>query len=241
MEWKTKISKATKEGTTIRGYDLEDMMKNLTFTQTIFLTLKGELPSESETRILDAILTSSVDHGIEVSSVVSARCTAAAGNQFNSSVAAGIGTLGKYHGGAVEDCAKTLEDVKDVKSLVEESIKNKKRIHGFGHKIYTTDPRTKILMEIAKEENIYGKYCKLAQEIEAELESQKGKKLCLNIDGAIAALILDMGFKSSIGNAFFIISRCVGLCAHVHEELTEEKPVRRLDESKYLGEENKKL
>lgn len=242
-EWKTSISKASSDGTIIRGYELEDLIKNLTFTQTIFLTLKGELPTKEQTKILDAIFVSSIDHGIQVSSVTTARCTMAAGNQFNSAVAAGIGTLGKYHGGAIEDCAKYLENNinNNVQEIVKQSIENKKRIGGFGHKIYTTDPRTQTLFQIAKENNVFGKYCELAENIESELEKQKGKKLCINIDGAIAAIILDLGFDSNLANAFFIISRTVGLCAHVHEEKTKEKPVRRLKESEYIGETGKKL
>ena len=241
--WKTSISKASSEGTTIRGYNLEELTKKLSFTETIYLTLKGELPTSKQTKMLDAIFVSSIDHGIEVSSVTVARSTMAAGNQFNSSVAAGVGTLGKYHGGAIEDCAKFLEQNLDnnIKEVVKQSIENKKRIGGFGHKMYKVDPRTQTLFEIAKQNNIYGKYCKLAEEIETELESQKGKKLCINIDGAIAALILDLGFDSTLANAFFIISRTVGLCAHVHEEKTTEKPVRRLSESEYTGKENREL
>jgi citryl-CoA lyase len=242
-QWKTSISKASKDGTTIRGYNLEELTKKLSFTETIYLTLKGELPTKNQTKMLDAIFVSSIDHGIEVSSVTTARCTMAAGNQFNSSVAAGIGTLGKYHGGAIEDCAKYLEKNlnNNIKEIVKQSIENKKRIGGFGHKIYTTDPRTQTLFQIAKDTNNFGKFCKLAEEIETELEKQKGKKLCINIDGAIAALILDLGFDSNLANAFFIISRTVGLCAHVHEEKTKEKPVRRLNESEYTGHKDRKL
>lgn len=243
IEWKTSISKASPEGTTIRGYNLEELTKKLSFTESIYLTLKGELPTPQQTKMLDAIFVSSIDHGIEVSSVTTARCTMAAGNQFNSSVAAGIGTLGKYHGGAIENCAKFLEENinSNIEKVISESIKNKKRVGGFGHKIYTTDPRTQTLLQIAKENKIFGKYCKLAEQIESELEKQKSKKLCINIDGAIAALILDLGFDSTLANAFFIISRTVGLCAHVHEEKTCEKPVRRLSESEYTGKEDRSL
>ena len=241
MIWKTKISNVTKSKTTLRGYDLDELTKKLNFTQTIFLTFKGELPTKKEEKMLDAILVSSVEHGIEPSSIITARCTAAAGNLFNSSVAAGIGTFGKYHGGAVEDCAKILNQNKSAKEVVSKAISEKKKLFGFGHKIYTKDPRTQLLLKIAKENKIYGKYCKKAQEIEKELEKQKGRKLCLNVDGCIAAVILDMGFPQTLGNAFFIISRCVGICAHVHEELTEEKPVRRLEDTKYTGRKSRKL
>ena len=241
MIWKTKISKATKQKTILHGDDLDELTKKINFTQAIFLTLKGEMPTKKEEKMLNAILVSSVDHGVGVSSIITARCTAAAGNQFNSSVAAGIGTLGKYHGGAIEDCAKILKQQKNAKEIVSNALSGKKRLLGFGHKIYTKDPRTQTLLSIAKENKIFGKHCKLALEIEKELEKQKKRKLCLNIDGCIAAIILDMGFPCSIGNAFFIISRSIGICAHVHEELTEEKPVRRIEDEKYIGKKSRKL
>ena len=235
MEWKTSISKSEQGETLIRGYELEEMIEKLSFTQAIYLTLKGELPSEQEVKMLNAMLVSCIDHGINPPSVIAARAVASGGNSFNSAVAAGVSTLGNYHGGAIDACAEVLFKKKDAAEIVSESLANKQRLPGFGHKIYSIDPRTQKLFSLAKELGLYGDYCKLAEEIESELEKQKGKKLCLNIDGAIAALMLEMEFPPSLGKAFFIIPRTVGLCAHVNEELTEEKPVRRLDESKYNG------
>ena len=242
MEWKTKIAKSDENGTIVRGYDLIELTKNVSFTKAIFLTLKGVLPTQKEENMLNAILVSGIDHGIEPSSAFVARSVAAAGNQFNSAVSAGVGTLGKYHGGAIEDCARVLSMDKEAKDIVSDALSKKKRLLGFGHKIHKEfDPRTVTLFEVAVENDIYGKYCKKARDIESELEKQKGRKLPLNVDGAIAAIILDMGFDYKIANAFFIISRTVGLCAHVHEEITEEKPVRRLDKSTYTGPTNKTL
>ena len=86
------------------------------------------------------------------------------------------------------------------------------------------------MLDIAKELHLAGKHVALASSIEKELEQAKGKKLCLNVDAAIAAIVSDMGFDWKLGKAFFIISRTVGLCAHVHEEQTREKPYRRLPE-----------
>ena len=78
---------------------------------------------------------------------------------------------------------------------------------------------------------------KLSLDIEKELEKSPGKKLCLNIDGCIAALISELKFNWKIANAFFILPRSLGLTTHIQEELTEEKPYRRLDnkEIKYEG------
>ncbi|MBI5553288.1 MAG: citryl-CoA lyase, partial [Candidatus Diapherotrites archaeon] len=66
--------------------------------------------------------------------------------------------------------------------------------------------------------------------LEAELEKSLGKKLCLNVDGCIGALISEMGFDWRLGKGFFIIGRIPGLVAHVHEEWVREKPFRRLQD-----------
>ena len=241
MEWKTSLSKSDKDETLIRGYELKELMKNVTFTEAIFLLLKGELPNKNERAMLDAIFVSSIDHGINPPSIIAARSVASSGNSLNTAVAAGISAIGDYHGGAIEKCAKLLSETTDPIRLVKESLENKQKLPGYGHKIYTEDPRTKTLFDIAKQNNLLGRYCKLALEIENELEKQKGKKLCLNVDGAIAALILEMGFPWTLGKAFFIISRVAGISAHVHEELTTEKPFRRLEDSKYTGEDRRGL
>ena len=241
MEWKTKIAKSDKEGTLIRGYELEEIIDKLSYTEAVYLVLKGELPTKEEKRVLDAILVACIDHGIAPPSVIAARAVASGGNNLNNAVAAGVSTLGNYHGGAIDNCAKLLNETEDAAELVKDALEKKRRLPGFGHKIYKTDPRTEKLFEIAKKNGLYGKYCEIALEIEQELEEQKGIRLCLNVDGAIAALILEMGFPPTLGKAFFVIPRTAGLCAHVHEELTEEKPFRRLDNTEYLGPEKRSL
>jgi citryl-CoA lyase len=95
------------------------------------------------------------------------------------------------------------------------------------------------IFEIAKELGFFGDYCRFALEVEKAIEEIKGKKLVLNVDGAIAAIVSQMGFDWRLGKGFFIIGRIPGLVAHVYEELVMEKPFsKRLDEEKeveYLG------
>jgi citryl-CoA lyase len=163
------------------------------------------------------------------------------GNPLNSAVAGGILTIGDVHGGAIERCAKILqnwakrsEETSSVaKELVSDFIYKRKRIPGFGHRLHETDPRTVKLFEIAKDLNFSGKHIKLAQAIEVELANSLGKKLPVNVDGAIAAVISDMGFDWRLGKGFFLISRVPGLVAHAYEELTREKPMRKLGDWNY--------
>ena len=64
--------------------------------------------------------------------------------------------------------------------------------------------------------------------LEKAFEQKTGKALPINVDGAIAAVISDMGFDWRLGKGFFIISRMPGLLAHAYEEMTREKPMRKL-------------
>ena len=81
---------------------------------------------------------------------------------------------------------------------------------------------------LAQEYGIAGKYVKLARVFEAELEKSLGKKLPINVDGAIAALLCELNFDPLLANAFFIIARVPGLVAHIYEEKTRYKPMRKI-------------
>lgn len=246
-KWKTSISFNTKEETYIRGYPLTKMIGSLTFTESIYLILKGELPKENEAKMFDAILTSVIDHGIAPPSVTGMRNILSGGNDLHVGVAAGILAFGRYHGGALEDAMKILqesvrasEDIRETaKKIAKQVAQGTIRIGGFGHKYYKDfDPRTKKLLTLAQEYGFYGIHCQFAKMLEEEIEKEKGKKLVINVDGAIAAITSDMGFDYRIGKGFFIIGRIAGLVAHAFEELTTEKPFRRLDEEsevEYIG------
>ncbi len=235
MEWKTKISKFEEGVSNIRGFNHDDLIGKISFSEMIYLLLKGEIPTKEEAKMLDSIFVSCIEHGIAVPSIIAARSVASGGNSLNSSVASGINALGDFHGGAIENAAIQFLKIKDVEETVKEYIKNKKIFPGFGHKIYKeSDPRTLKLYTIAKELKLAGKYVELAFKIEKEFK--KNKSLCLNVDGFIAAILLDLGFDAKLGKAFFIISRTPGICAHVYEELKEEKPFRRLDKKDCIYE-----
>lgn len=238
-EWNTSIAGIFENESHVRGYKLSEMIKKLTFSQAIFLILKGELPTKQQEKMMDAILVSTIDNGLGPPSVTAARIVQSAGNALNASVAAGVLAIGDSHGGAIEGCAKLLQDgmtrkrpLTDVaKDIVNRYRLDRDRIPGYGHKIYNNDPRTSALFEVAENLGFKGKHAELALQIENDLEVSVGKKLCLNVDGAIAAILSDMGFDWKLGKGFFIIGRTVGIIAHAYEEMVREKPFRRIDES----------
>src|SRR3989344_6123225 len=93
----------------VYGYDLADLAETPSFTRTLYLILQGRLPDKNSERMLDAILTISIDHGVEPSSVVAARNVYSGGSPVQAAVAAGILAFGEYHGGAIE---KAMENFK---------------------------------------------------------------------------------------------------------------------------------
>ncbi len=215
----------------VYGYDLTKLAGAKSFSAAIYLVLKGEMPGAEAEKMLDAILTISIDHGIEPSSVVAARNIYSAGSPVQAAVAGGILAFGEYHGGAIEAAMENFAAYQDrgPGALIADFKAKDKRVAGFGHKLYERDPRTERLIELAREFGFAGKYVELAKGVE-EAFAKGEKKLPLNIDGIIAALLLEMGFDSKVGKGIFIIARTPGLVAHVVEEATREKPVRRLSE-----------
>jgi citryl-CoA lyase len=250
-KWKTYISEIKPGEIRVRGYDITEMMEKLSFAQAVFLLLKGEIPTPEESKMMEAILVSSIDHGVTPPSVLGTRTVVSGGNALNAAVAGGVLTIGDWHGGAIEQCAEILQEwvqkAEDIVSLAGNLVKDfsskKKRIPGFGHRLHKTDPRTVKLFELAKKLKFSGKHMDLASAVEKELLETTGKKLPVNVDGAIAAVISDMGFDWKLGKGFFIISRVPGLVAHAYEERTLEKPMRRLGDTnhEYKGPEARKL
>jgi citrate synthase len=106
-----------------------------------------------------------------------------------------------------------------------------KRLSGFGHRLHTRDPRTVRLLALAEELGKANDGVRMAKSLEKAIADSTGKPLPLNVDGAIAALLVDMNVPTQLANAFFMIARLPGLVAHAHEEQTRQKPMRRVHPS----------
>lgn len=238
---RTAISNIAPGEIRVRGYDIIELMGRKSFAEVVYLVLKGQMPTEAEGKMMDAILTSSVDHGVTPPSSLAARTVMSGGNPLNAAVAGGILTIGDTHGGAIEQCARILQKwvqseddpVAVAHNLLASLVAVKMRMPGFGHRLHKIDPRTVRLFEMADQLKFSGRHQALAKAIEGVFEKQ-GKSLPINVDGAIAAVISDMGFDWRLGKGFFIISRTVGLIAHAYEELTRERPMRNLGISDYI-------
>jgi len=138
------------------------------------------------------------------------------GKNISESVAAGIMQINNTHGGAIEPAMELLYKIYNekliIKNLVKEQLEQGMRLPGFGHRIYKVDPRTQLLFKLAKEEGKSSVFINIAEDLERELKTSKGKALPCNIDGAIAAILCAFGWDPKLGKAVFIIARTPGLC-----------------------------
>jgi citrate synthase len=239
LHWTTAITSVQPNELRLRGYCIDELMGRVTFGQAVYLALKGDLPPPEIGRLMDAMLVSSIDHGATPPSALATHTAASTGATLSASIAAGILSINRYHGGAIEGCMRLLLEAIDrldgasspaelTSEMLAELKAQKKRAPGFGHRVHTDDPRTKRLLALADELGISGDGVTMARAFEKALEQSLGRKLPLNVDGALAALLVDLDFPPELGNAFFIIARVPGLAAHAHEEMTRQRPMRRI-------------
>ena len=238
--WHSGITRIQPNKVAVRGYDIAELMGRVSFGAAVYLILTGELPSQNIARLMDGILVSSIDHGATPPSALSARSVASTGATLSASVAAGIMSINRHHGGAIEDCARQLKVIADLAARdsisVDEAASRTlramneagERMSGFGHRVHTKDPRTARLFELAHEAGVDGVSMQAARAVEKAFADAK-KSLPINVDGAIGAILSDLGLNPSAFNGIFMIARTPGLIAHVIEEQTRERPMRRID------------
>lgn len=244
--WKTAITKIEPNKVLVRGYKIDELMGRISFGEMVYLVLKGELPTPAIGKLVDAMLVSSVDHGVTPPSALAARTVASGGAPLTTSIAGGIMTINRHHGGAIEDCMKILlecvaykrEKGLDAPSAARDKMAEfrakKIRVPGYGHRIHTNDPRTARLFELATEAGVAGEYIEMGQALRQAMKDSLGKDLPMNVDGGIAAVLCELGFPTALGNGFFAISRTVGLTAQVYEEQTREKPMRNVTSAGHI-------
>jgi citrate synthase len=250
-KWKTSITRVEPNKLTTRGYAQEDLIGNISFSEMVYLLIKGEIPSKNQSKMLESVLISFCDHGITPPSTQAARLMASAGSPMQACVSGGLLAFGKNHAGAIERAMRLLQegikryagDIETIaKEIVEEALRSGNKIPGFGHRYHAEDPRAPKLIELAKKFECSGIHTELALTIQSILLEKKGIRM--NIDGANAGILSDMGFDWSIGTGIFMIGRLPAIIAHVHEEKTREEPFRKLfdaEEIYYDGLDERKV
>jgi citrate synthase len=250
--WETAIAKIEPDDVIIRGERMSELIGNVSFAEMMYLVLAGKRASRGQARVLEAMLVSVMDHSVAPSSTV-ARLLASYGVPIQAAIAGGALTFGDIQGGAGQQLARSLEAVVQrvaaegpvtdealksaAKDMVADSRARRSPLEGFGHPQHDPDFRTPILLKLAKEEGVFSDHCVLLSHVEDELAAAVGRRIGANIDGASAAILLDLGLKPDVARMLIITPRTVGLAAHYLEEIEQGNTWRHVPESQiaYTG------
>jgi len=205
---------------------------SLSHAANFLLMLNGEPPSQTAERALDIALILHADHELNASTFA-ARVTAATLSDMHSAITSAIGTLkGPLHGGANEAVFHILEDIDarkaDPTEYVRGMLAQKKKISGFGHRVYhTEDPRATHLRKMSEDlckSSGQSKWFEMSRKIEQFIKAEK--KLNANVDFYSASTYHVLGIDVDLFTPIFAVSRISGWSAHVIEQLDDNRLIR---------------
>lgn len=198
----------------------------------------GEAPSDKAARALDRTLLLYLDHGFNASTFT-CRVIAATLGDMHSAVTGGVGALkGSLHGGAnakAMDMLLEIGEVENVVPYVDRALEEKRKIMGFGHRVYKTeDPRATHLREMSRtlsQELGDPKWYEISRGLEDLLKERKG--LNPNVDFYCATVYYALGLPTDLYTPLFAMGRIGGWSAHVMEQHANNRLIR--PRAEYVG------
>ena len=222
-----------------KGKPVVEADKSLSHAGNFLWMLNGEKPSETATRAFDVALILHADHELNASTFA-ARVIAATLSDVHSAITGAIGALkGPLHGGANEAVMHMLFAIEkegaDPVEYVKNMLAQKKKVSGFGHRVYhTEDPRATHLRKMSEDLGRSAnntKWFDMSQKIEQYIKTEK--KLNANVDFYSASTYTTLGIDLDLFTPIFAVSRISGWAAHVIEQLDDNRLIRpRAD---YIG------
>ncbi len=228
----TAIATSDADTITVRGRDLcRDLIGRMGFTDFFYFLVTGQEPTSDQRFFTDAVLVAIAEHGL-VPSVQAARMTlAAAPEAWQGAMAAGLLGVGSVVAGSseaagsylvalLEEARETGASLEDTaKSGLKRSAERKEKVPGLGHPQHATgDPRANLLLELADERGVTGDHVRMLRLLAKHAPEITGRKLPINVSGAIPAVMLDVGWPVAAIKGLPLLARTAGLVAHLYEE-----------------------
>ena len=233
----TAIATSDADTITVRGRDLcRDLIGKVGFTDYFYFLVTGEMPTEDQRFFTDACMVAIAEHGL-VPSVQAARMTlVAAPEAWQGAMAAGLLGMGSVVAGSSEVAGKFLvaliaEARKSGKSLEDAAqaglgrlVAEKQKVPGLGHPQHAAgDPRANLLLKLADDRGVSADHVALLRFLEKHAQAITGRRLPINVSGAIPAVMLDVGYPAEAMKGLPLLARAAGLVAHLYEE--SQRPI----------------
>lgn len=225
----------------IRGYSLDELMGNISYTEAVYLCIKGELPSKAVSKMLEALMMAIMDHSLWGAATPSARIVCGGNPDPLHGICAGILSIGPVTGSPrhsahfVQSAYRLMAEQKIPQDeaadrIIENCISKKERIPGFGHPLFKLpsepDIRARRLREIAEQNGFVGPKVKLYECIHSRYLNKIGKhSLVINVDGMMGAIMSEMDFDDDMIDIIGVLSYLPGICAHTYEELKAKSSI----------------
>jgi len=219
---------ARTDALTMRGRDtLAEIVGVKSFSETFFFIVTGRMPTSGETRCFDACLNVLMDHGLTPSAVVARLVEDSVPEDMQVAMAAGLLVVGNRHVGTMSGAGKllaaALAEGGDLRAWAQKTAAQfraqKRRVPGFGHPHYfPDDPRAARLFAVAEAAGCKGHAIAAITLLGEEIDKAMERHLTLNVTGAMAAVLTEIGFPVEAMRGVAVVGRAAGLVAHIYEE-----------------------
>ena len=223
-----------------QGKDIIEPSADLSFCENFFQMCFGNVPDKRIVKAFEASLILYAEHGFNASTFT-ARVVTSTLSDMASAVVAAISSLkGPLHGGANEQVMHTLKEIdsaQNVDAWLEDALREKKKIMGFGHRLYRSGdsrvPTMSMYRDLVAELTSGQKWLQISSRLSEQMISKKG--IHPNLDFPAGPCYYMMGFEIDFFTPIFVISRICGWSAHIIEQRANNRLVRPLSE--YTGAE----
>jgi citrate synthase len=184
--------------------------------------------------VLDAVMVTLMEHGFTPSSIVTRLIYDSTPEAMQSAVAAGLLGVGGTFIGTMEGAAALIDEIiqapegmaERAREIARRHKQDKRPVPGFGHPFHKPDdPRSPALLQLAREAGAPGRHIEALTLLAQEVDSAWGKHLTINVTGAVAAVLGEIGIPARIMRGLAVVSRAAGLVGHIHEE--QQRPSAR--------------
>jgi citrate synthase len=214
----------------IRGRNLvDDIMGKYSFTELLILQALGREATPLQSRVVDAVLVTIMEHGLVPSAVVARLTHGGAPESFQGAIAAGLLGVGDRYAGTASACGAILERIvaapvseRQAKALDEVAAcrRMRQQVPGFGHPVHDNgDPRVARLLDIAKEAGAGGSFINALDLLADSVRTELAKPLVTNVSAAIAAVLGEAEIPARMMRGIILTARCAGLVGHLLEEM----------------------